>query len=244
MKKFGYLFFALGLILSCKKEEPTPPKEPEPIKTGTIILNIQAYDSLGEQVTDNSGARVKIGSLATVTTDVSGTLTFNNLQYGDYFPSILRDGWSGAPAKISLSAPSTSVTLPIAQRSGFKAQSLTSQIVTKDSIIVSFILDKQIPAGKFAKIALIAGPTNALKFNDYHSADLFNVYNNTVTNLNIAKFANFKNWIADLDSNATFYINTIPVSYGEYQSNISVKPQLLGENLFPPDNWLLQKDWK
>jgi hypothetical protein len=245
MNKYTLLFFALLVVFSCKKkEEPKPADDTPPIIYGKVIVTVQSYDSLGQELSDNSHVRIKLGSRPTVTTIASGEVVFDNLAYGDYFPSILRDGWAGAPTKVTLNAPEVSVSVPIAQHSSFQAQNFTSQIVTKDSIIVSFKIDKDIPIGKSTKIGLIAAPNSSLKFNNYESADIFEISTNAVNNLNIAKFANFKSMLAGLDSNAIFYINVIPVSYGEYISNIGIKPQLLGENLFPPDNWLLQKDWK
>jgi len=36
----------------------------------------------------------------------------------------------------------------------------------------------------------------------------------------------------------------LPVSYGEYTSNVLGQSVLLGDNLFPPDSWLIKKEWK
>jgi hypothetical protein len=244
MKRTVFLALAFVAFFSCKKEEkPEPAPEPAPVQTGTILLKIQAYDSLGDPMADNGGLRVKLDPVRSATTDASGMVSFTDVKYDSYFPTVLRDTWETPPTMVTLGASSVTAGFPVAQRSQFRAQNFTAQIVKKDSITVSFILDKTIPPFKSAKIALIASKS-ALTPSNYSSLDIFYANTTAITKFNVANFPKFKGFVASLDSSATFYINVIPVSYGEYLSNIVAKPLLLGENLFLPDNWLLKKEWK
>jgi hypothetical protein len=244
MKRTVFLLLGFMVFFSCKKEEkPEPVTDPAPVQTGTITLKIQAYDSLGDPLADNSGLRVKLDPARSATTDASGKVSFSDVKYDSYFPSVIHNDWDTPPTMVSLGSPAVTANFPVAQRSQFRAQNFTAQIVTKDSITVSFSLDKPIPPGKLAKIALI-GSKASLTSSSYSSLDIFYANGTTINKLNIAKFAKLRNFVAALDSNATFYINVVPVSYGEYISNIVAKPLLLGENLFLPDNWLLKKEWK
>ena len=114
----------------------------------------------------------------------------------------------------------------------------------RDSIVVNFKLDRPIPIGKQVKMALITGADNTLSGSNYKALDIFFTGSDNVNQLNIAKFAAFKNYITALDSGTVYYIKVLPVSYGEYTSNVLGKKILLGDNLFPPDNWLIKKEWK
>ena len=245
MKKALFFLLVVSISFSCKKkEEPEPEPVEVPVQKGTLNIQVLSYDSLGQLLTDGSGVRVLLNSNLSANTNTNGQVSFTELEFGNYFPSLLRENFEGAPSGVNLTAPVISHTLPCAQHSPFQASNFTSQIVTKDSIPVSFKLDRAIPGGKSVKVALLFSTSNDLHSGNYMSSDFFSVTTSTITNLNVAHFPNFKAKVNAVDSNSIFYIKVLPVSYGEYKSNLFSKPALLGENLYPPDHWLLTKNWK
>ena len=213
-------------------------------KTGDLLIRVVSYDSLGQTLADQSGQRIRLDASRTATTDAAGEVRFTGLPYGDYFPSLVRDFWEGPATKISLASASSSVSLPFAQTATWKAQNFSAVAVRADSIVINFKLDKAVPAGKQVKMALLGGTDNTLSGSNYKSVDIFFTSASTVNQLNIANFARFRNLVAGLDSGKVYFIKVLPVSYGEYTSNVLGQSVLLGDNLFPPDNWLINKEWK
>jgi hypothetical protein len=246
MKQLSTLVLIALVWVSCKKDDPTPPPSPEPVavQSGTLTLKVQAYDSLGQKIAPMAGQRVRLDASHSATTDASGSVTFSDLSYGDYFPSVVRDFWEGAPVGIHVAAASTSSDVILAQIAPWKAQSFTALAIRPDSIIINFKLDRPVPAGKQVNMALITSTANTLSGNNYMCADQFFASSDNVNQLNIANFARFKNLVASLDSGQVYFIKILPVSYGDYSSNVIGKSLLLGDNLFPPDNWLIKKEWK
>lgn len=244
MKKILVMALGVAVFFSCKKEEDETPVVSEPLKTGNLTINVSTYDSLGQILADHSGVRVILNSSRSATTDVSGIITFTSLEYGTYYPSLLKDGWDGPPTSLTLNSASTSSTLPFPKRSGFKAQSLTGQSYNKDSIIITFNLDKSMPSGKFSRIAIVSGTATGVNSTNFESADIVTANGSTGLRYNISKLPGFSATLVKLDSNAMFFVNVIPVSFGIYTSNLTPKPVLLGENLFVPDNLVFKKNWK
>lgn len=245
-KNLGIILLTVVLVFNCKKENPAPQPEPTPVApiSGDLLLKVVSYDSLGQIVSDQGGQKVRLDASHTGTTNTAGEVLFVNVPHGDYFPSLVRDYWEGPAVKINFSAATPSTSLPFAQIAPWKAQSFTALAIRPDSIIVNFKLDRPVPAGKQVKMALLAGTENNLSGSNYKSVDIFFTSASTVNQLNIANFARFKNLVASVDSGKVYYIKVLPVSYGEYTSNVLGQSVLLGENLFPPDNWLIKKEWK
>lgn len=235
----------LLLLISCKKDEPNT--EPAPVtpevKTGEIKLKLLFYDSLGELHTPLVGQLVRLDAVNSGTVDSNGEVSFKDIAYGNYFVSVVKDFWEGPPLKISHNAAQTTATVPFAAIAPWQAKSFTAQAFKKDSIEVNFKLDRPVPATKQVKMALIAGKDNSLSGSTYQSLDIFFTGTDNVNQLNIAKFAAFKNFVAGLDSGAVYFIKVLPVSFGGFESNVFSKNVLLGDNLFPPDNWLINKEW-
>ena len=119
---------------------------------------------------------------------------------------------------------------------------LIGNIYNKDSITLTFNLSKTIPVGKFVKLAVITGTNNGLNPNDFASVDIVNLTSPNVVKLNIAKLPNLVAAIATL-SNTSFYVNAIPVTYGNYYSNLLFKSVLLGDNLYYKNNLIFLKNW-
>ncbi len=110
-----------SLFLACKKKKEDPIAEPEPVKTGAITIQVQAYDSLGDLLADASGVRVRLDASNTVTTDPSGKVSFSNMVYNTYLLDLFREGWDGPPMAVYFNAPTQTLTVPFAKRSGFKS---------------------------------------------------------------------------------------------------------------------------
>lgn len=235
----------LFIFFSCKKDQPstTPaPVTPE-VKTGEIRLKVLFYDSLGELRSPLVGQLLRLDSVNSATVDANGEVSFKDIAYGNYFLSVVKDFWEGPPVKITHNAALTTATVPFAAIAPWQAKNFTAQAFNKDSIEVNFNLDRAVPASKQVKMALIAGKDNSLSGTNYQIIDIFFTGTDNVNQLNIAKFAAFKNFVASVDSGEVYFIKVLPVSYGDYWSNVFSKNVLLGDNLFPPDNWLINKEW-
>lgn len=235
----------LVLFWSCKKEEPDAPATITPsVQTGDINLKLEFYDSLGQKTNAVAGQSVRLDAVNSGTIDANGEVVFKDIAQGNYYLSVVRDFFESTPLKIEHKSAVTTATVPFAAIAPWQAKNFTSVAYNRDSIVVNFKLDRPIPIGKQVKMALITGADNTLSGSNYKALDIFFTGSDNVNQLNIAKFAAFKNYITALDSGTVYYIKVLPVSYGEYTSNVLGKKILLGDNLFPPDNWLIKKEWK
>lgn len=235
----------LFIFIGCKKDEPSTdpaPVTPE-VKRGEIKLKLLFYDSLADLRAPLVGQLVRLDAVNSATVDTNGEVNFRDIAYGDYYLSIVKDFWEGPPLKITHNAAQTTATVPFATIAPWQAKSFTAQAFKKDSIVVNFKLDRAVPASKQVKMALIAGKDNSLAGSNFQSLDVFFTGTDNVNQLNIAKFAAFKNFVASIDSGEVYFIKVLPVTYGGYWSNVFSKNVLLGDNLFPPDNWLINKEW-
>lgn len=245
MKKCPWYIAILLLLVACGKKDTSPPEPEAPVsQKGRIAVQVQFYDSLGRLTAAQAGLRLRLDASNSVTLDTNGQAVFDNMAYGDYFVSIVKDFWEAAPLKISHNSAVTTATLPFAAIAPWQAKNFTALAVRKDSIIVNFKLDRPVPAGKRVNIALIAGKENDLSGNNYSSVDIFSVDAEDNKQLEINNFPNFAAFETALDSGKNYFIKVLPVSYGSYFSNVLYKNVLLGDNLFPPDNWLIKKEWK
>ena len=244
MKNLLILICSFSLFLACKKKNENPPPEPEPEKRGTVSIQVQAYDSLGDLLTDAGNVRVRLNASNTVTTDASGKVSFPNMLYDTYLPELFREGWDAPPMAVYLSTPTQSLSIPIAQRSPFKLQNLVVNKIQKDTITISFNLDKPVPANKICKVAIVISSNAGLTGNNYEGADIMFLPANNISKFNLMSLANFNKFVNLIDSTKTFYVNALPVSYGEFKTNLLPKPILIGENLFAPSVVPLKKNWK
>jgi hypothetical protein len=169
-------------------------------------------------------------------------VTFNEVPYGYITPQLVKTGFDGPPVAINLNSPSLTLSLPFPQRSPFKIQNFTGNVVHEDSINISFNLDRPMPVGKFCRIAVLYDSTASLSPNNYGTADIISTVSQYNT-INISNLTAFRTRLATLPKNSTFYIGIIPVSYGLYESTLFPKPVLLGENLYYPGNLSLNKNW-
>ncbi len=231
-------------MMACKKEKTsTSPPESQPVQTGTLNLKIQMYDSLGNLETDASGVKVFLApTTLTAVTGSDGLLQFKDLLYGNYYPSLNKDWYEGAAVAFNLNAGTVTSVLPFARFSQYKLTNLSGQVYNKDSVVLSYYLSKPIPAGMTCKVAVIAGSLG-VKSTDFSCSDVITISTQQVTKQNVAKLPELQKWLANARDSSVFYIDVIPVSYGEYFSNLNQKKVLLGRNPYTSNNLPLKKNW-
>jgi hypothetical protein len=232
------------IFLSCnkkKKEAETVTPEPE---TGDVTVVVEPTDSLGDLFPLPGGFAVKLSPSMSATTDANGKAIFQNVQYGDYLPNIVKPDWDPGVVELHHASANTVSVIPVAQRSPFRVQNLAGNAVKKDSITISFTLDKPVPAGKSVKVAVITSTNSALNDQNYETFDIQQFNSSTVNAFNVGKLPKLSSWLSKLDSGAFVYLKTVSVSYGEYATNILSHPLLLGENSFLSENFIFKKNWK
>ncbi len=245
MIKNGLILLVCFTVFSCKKKtDTTTDTTPAPKPTSSINFYITSYDSLGNIDANNSALTVSLYQKPySAVTNTAGLATVSDLPYDTYVPLINKIGFDYAPLSVTLNTANTlTVNIPFAKQSPYKMDTLIGTIYNKDSITLTFNLSKTIPAGKFVKLAVITGTNNGLNPNDFASVDIVNLTSPTVNKLNIAKLPNLVAAIATL-SNTSFYVNAIPVTYGNYYSNLLFKSVLLGDNLYYKNNLIFLKNW-
>ncbi|MBL7934126.1 MAG: hypothetical protein JNL60_19635 [Bacteroidia bacterium] len=242
--KIVFLLLLMAGFLSCKKnkqEEPAP--TPEPVKTGTLNIKVELYDSLGQRETDASDIKVSLAPLTqNMVTNSEGLATFTELKYGDYFPTLQKYWYEGVPAKYSLNASSSTAVMPFAKYSQYRLMNMGGQVVNKDSVVISYHLTKPVPADKPCKLAVITNTSSVSPF-DFMSVDIVTNNLQDVNKQNIAKLPGVKNFLSSIKDSAVFYVDVIPVSYGTYYSNLTLKTILLGRNPSTNNNLPLRKNW-
>jgi len=239
------LFVLIALAVhACKKDKTSSSApEPEPAKTGTLNLKVQMYDSLGNMETDASGVKIFLApSTLNATTGVDGLVQFKDLAYGNYYPSLSKDWYEGAAVNVSLNAGSVTSVLPFGRFSMYKLINLSGQVYNKDSIVLSYYLTRPIPTGMSCKLAVIANDFG-VKSTDFSTSDIITVNTQQVTKQNVANLPSLKKWLSTIKDSSLFYIDVIPVSYGEYYSNLTQKKVLLGRNPYTFNNLPLKKNW-
>ncbi len=249
MIKNGLILFVCFIVFCCKKKTSEPlGHAPE---FYSVNCNVISYDSLGNIDGNNVGLTVNFLHAYSISTNDYSTVTnsggiavFNNISSNSYVPTINKIGYDYAPLIISSNGPSSivNINIPFAKQSPYKMDTLIGAIYNKDSITLTFNLSKPIPAGKFVKLAVITGTNNGLNPNDFTSVDIVNLTSPNINKLNIAKLPNLVAAIATL-SNTSFYVNAIPVTYGNYYSNLLFKSVLLGDNLYYKNNLIFLKNW-
>lgn len=248
MKRVSILFLCiatgLAVAFSCKKkkEEETAP-EPEPVKTGTVYFTVQTYDSLGQLKSNHSGVTLSLYQTGySVLTDSSGKVQLNNVSYGEVLPILQKNGYEGAPVRVTLNSPSAALTVPCAQYSPYKAMNLTGFAASPDSIAISFNLHQPLPMGKSCKIAVLFSDTTISPGNP-GILDTVRVYSQVTQKLNVANLPNLKSALIVMKKNKNFRICVVPVSYGMYFSNVFGKQVLIGENPVFPGQLTFNKNW-
>jgi hypothetical protein len=245
--KYPVLFFlCLLIILSCrKKEEPAPQPQPvvnEPPKKGSLSIYVVAYDSLGGIEHTAENIQVKITQTGqSAMTNTAGNVTFTDIPYGVITPVLIKEGYEGPPQTVNVNASTAAVSLPCAKRSAFIIQNFSGAVVHQDSISISFTLDKPVPQGKFVRIAVLSSTSPQLTSLKFETADVITTTSQNVFT-NIAHLPAFRTALEQTDS-TKFYIGAIALSYGLFESNITGKSVLLGDNLFYPPNLTFNKNW-
>ncbi len=245
MKRGVILLFCALVTFSCKKDKKNDPpaSDPEPVKTGTVNLNIFTIDSLGNREADPSNVAVSLYQTGfSAITGANGNVSFSQVPYGTVLPVLQKQWYEGPPMRLELSSAAVWDTIPCAKYSAYKLQNLSGFIFSPDSIPLSFQLDRPVPAGKRCKIAIVfAGkPVDA---NNYSTVDTISVNTQTVQKRNIAFLPNLRALLQNMKKDTTLYFSAIPVSYGIYHSNVFNKNVLLGENPFLADNLIFNKYW-
>ena len=237
----------LGVFLTiwaCKKEEPV--KEPDPVQpvvqTGELKIKVTAHDGMGDVMADHSGVKVTLQNGATANTNTLGEVSFPGLTYGAYAPSLLKSGSEGPPVAIQLQNPSQQSELPIAEHSKYEVTQLQCQVISKASINLYFNVEMPIPSGKPLKVAILTHSV-APTAGTFSSVDIITVETQSVSAMNIANLPDLNATVNKLANGAVFYVSAIPVSYGLYNSNLTVKPSLLGESLSAHASIQLIKNW-
>jgi hypothetical protein len=246
MKTVATLLLGVSLFFSAckKKEEPSPeqPPPPAPVQTGELRIKVTAHDSLGDVTPQHEGVKVTLQTGATATTNSSGEVTFTGLPYGVYAPSLLKSGFEAPPSTANLQSSSQSVNLPVVQHSRYKLGNLQCMAQSENNITLYFNLDNAVPQGKSVKIAVLAhtvAPTAA----NFLSADVVTITTQQVNGMPIAGLPGLKSTLTALPQGSVFYVSALPVAYGLYENNITVKPNILGESLHSPGSIQLIKNW-
>lgn len=243
LKKIILILICFTFFYCSKKKDTAAETTPTP--TSSINIYVTSYDSLGN--VDNNNVLLPISFYQTsysATTNTAGLAVFSNLPFNSYVPIINKIGYDTAPLYMSLNSTNTlTVNLPFAIQSPYKMDTLIGQKIDKDSITLSFNLNKTIPSGKTVKLAIITGTNNGLNPNDFVSVDIVNLSSPNIVKLNVAKLPNLASTVASIATNSNFYINAIPVTYGVYTSNLLNKFVLLGDNLFYKNNLVFLKNW-
>ena|SRR6218665_737956 len=244
MKRISILLLCLTVAFSCKKkkeEEPAP--GPEPVKTGTLRLTVQTYDSLGQLKSNHSGVGVSLYKTSnSASTDSTGKLIFNNVSYGEVLPILQKNGYEGAPVRMTLNSETADLTVPCAQYSPYKAMNLNGFVASPDSIAISFSLNQPLPMGKSCRIAVMFSDTT-ISLGNPGILDTVRIYSQVVQKLNVANLPNLKSALIVMKKSRTFRINVVPVSYGMYFSNVFGKQVLLGEHPVFPGELAFNKNW-
>jgi hypothetical protein len=242
MKAFPVLICGLLLFFSCRKKEPAP-EPPEPVPQGTLEIQVVTYDSLGVQSTDHSGVKVSLQNGASVVTSTNGIASFSGLPHDNYAPVLSKAGFDGPPVSISLQNNLTTVTLPCPARSGFTIPALIGQANGPGNTVISFTLDKPLPAGARCRLAILTNSVAGISSTQFETADTISVNSTEVTNLNIGLLPAFSEWVKKLPWNQQIYVSAVPVSFGLFSSNLLPRPVLMGENLKMSDDVQLTKNW-
>ncbi len=247
MKKLSILFLFLAVFFSCKKEKKSSPAtdpQPEQVQTGNVTINVITYDSLGNVESDFSGVKVSLYQTAfSGTTGPNGSITFNNVPYGEILPVLVKGGYEGLPTSFSHNSNVSNVSLPCAAFSAYRVPTLTGQLLGPDSINLSFSLTKPVPAGKVCRLAVLYSDTIDATPAYFQKADSVTINTQFVQKLNVAKLPNLSLALNQLPKNKFFYINVVPVSYGIVHSKVLGKQTLVGDNVYPPANLNLKKTW-
>jgi hypothetical protein len=237
------ILFTATVLLACKKEDDKAPQEPEPVKTGMLVVTAEAYDSLGTPSSGNDGLKVTLNTGQSATTSAAGTVTFSPLPYGTYAPVIFKNGYEGAPVGVNLVTPAQSVVIPIVQRSPFVAGSLSGESNNAGQVLISFSLSKSLPAGRSCQIAVFADTVSAVSGSRYLAADSTRISSTHVVSLNIAQSVGIHDFVNSLREDQDFYIMVVPVSYGLYNSSLFGRKVPLGANFYPSASVRITKNW-
>lgn len=242
--KIVLMLLLVAGLLTCKKEkEESPAPEPEPVKTGTLNIKVEMYDSLGQREADVSDVKVSLSPLTqTMSTGSEGLATFKEIGYGDYFPALQKYWYEGGRLRVSLNASSATAVMPFAKYSQYRLLNMGGQVVNKDSILISYQLTKPVPAGKSCKLAVITN-TSSVSPLDFMTVDIITTDLQNVTKQNIAKLPGVQSFLSSIRDSAVFYVDIIPVSYGTYYSNLTLKTTLIGRNPSTNNNLPLRKNW-
>ena len=245
MKKRILFFLFTVVFLSCSKETRNPDTDLNPVEIGTLSINVLSYDSLGELENDFSGIKVDLNNAnRTATTNSNGNVVFNDLTYGEVLPKLEKQFYESPELKVDLKTSFLDLNLFCSKFSAYKIENLNVKVFSADSITLSFNLNKPIPAGKVCKIAVLFSDTSFFSPDNFKSADVVAINNQSVQRINVAKLSSIGAALALLPNNKTFYLNAVPVSYGIYYSNLYQKKMLIGRNLYPPKNIELNKTWQ
>lgn len=239
------IFILLG-CLSCKKEDNQPAVQTDNEKPkGSLVVNIQSYDSLGALESNPSGAIITVTNNVSCTTGTTGSCNFSNLDQSVYVPIINKSGYEYLPSSVSINSSglNKAITIPLAKKSTYKLQNLYVVLKNKDSILTNFNLHRPIISGQTVNLAVISGTNSGISAHNFTKVDFFITNNHVVTQYNIAGLPELKSSLAALPLNGKLYISIIPVTYGASFSNVFNSNILLGENEVYPGTIQLTKNW-
>lgn len=235
MKKTAWILLTLMVVLSCKKKDNTP--EPTPVtpapENGTLIINVKSYDSLGfpEPSTINTSVFLS-GTSFSSAANTNGDVSFN-VPPGNYLPSVIRSKYEGFPFSSNVTSNvTTTVATSLYQNSTYSLQITGGSAATSSMVNISFNLSATVPTGKSVKVAVLFSKTSVPSVNSYSVAEVFDVLNQSTSNLNVYSGA-LQTAIGQLPANSSFKLLAIPCSYGQYFSTLLNKNILVGDYLPP-----------
>lgn len=240
---FAFIFLSL---LSCKKEDNQPAVQQEPEKPkGSLTVNIQSYDSLGNLESNLSGVAITITTNISCTTNTLGSCSFSGLNQAVYVPIINKLNYEYLPSSVTINSSglNKSLTVPIAKISNYKLLNLSVSVKHKDTIHVNFNLHRPITGGQAIKLAVISGTNSGLSPNNFSKVDYFNINNHNIIQYNIAGLPELKTSLASLPLNGKIYFSIIPVTFGDAYSSVFNANILLGENQIYPGTKQITKNW-
>ncbi|MGZ4099954.1 MAG: hypothetical protein ACXVNM_13795 [Bacteroidia bacterium] len=248
MKALITILFISLLVFSCKKKQNSTTETPAPAEeNGILNITINSYDSLGNIEAKTYSTSVFLsGTSYSGTTDTNGKISFN-VPPSTYVPSVIRPKYEGVPFLANVASNSiTSVNSFVARNSPYVLTINFGNPVNQDSVTLSMNLNKSIPAGQSVKVAVLFGANSSVGVNSYTVFNQFNLTQTSNPNFNICKGA-IKTAINQLPTNTNFFLVAVPVTYGNYYSNILNKNILVGDNLptqtVPTASIQLTKTW-
>jgi hypothetical protein len=248
MKRAAIVLLALVIGFSCKKNEKSESENPAPVTpaNGTLNFTITSYDSLGQAEAKTPNTSISLaGTAYSAACDSNGKASFS-LPSGNYAPNVIRAKHEGAPFNVSVSSGgTTNATSFVARNSPFTLQFAGGGANSTGNVSVSMNVNPAIPAGKSVKVAVLCSSQPGLSVSSYSVINEIYLTQNSNSNYNVCTGA-IQSAVNQIPNGGDIYLLAVPVTYGNYYSNILGKNILIGDNLplsVPTATIKLTKNW-